>query len=647
MYADIKKLIDSVKAVLEKELQSKSKPYEADINTLLQKFKDLNLDLNNGIFDKEQFLYAIACGTRLQQTQHIYFFVLLTIELSKDLIWKNKKESAQTILRAVEEFILTKINDPLYAPHYTNVVTELLNIAGTIAQQQAVSYEDLRDKMNDQWFRNLTWKVETALTGCEKDDHLNRFRCIRSLASVYRELNEDKLHQLMASFNALIKVESDDSEKTRRELVLAIGQFCAIVANQVRKNQAVSKKEKKYIEEMFESADHFCQKDDPLWAAILLNLITVRIYENNFSDADHYIQEAYEVVILTPGMEYNETTLGLKTCEAERYYRHSLIASDLSEQLWTISKALELYRKIYGLHQQAPFLSNPDNVNAKIVELEARLSAIKEQDKEEVELELVALSEFSSEMRHSQVAPEDRILTAEEFAKLPDAGIINPFKLRVAQRGISPTFSDKTKLSDLRDKLVADPAYTNNVPEIEIGIYKGKVYSFDTRRLIVHMQARESNEQVFVRYKKINGAHLEKRIKNIFSPRPWNGLVTALREGGKNSISTAYIAPPLRPQLEDNVNKNFKKLPDERLKGSDDDNGFPMAQKKAEKIEKYLVPKAKEKHSIYAEQIIQETKNAGTQQGVYAAYVVLNEKQKEAKAKYSQQPGGPAATLNP
>ncbi len=234
---------------------------------------------------------------------------------------------------------------------------------------------------------------------------------------------------------------------------------------------------------------------------------------------------------------------------------------------------------------------------------------------------LVILSDFSTEGDHSLVNEEDRELTVSSYKLLPEEGIINPYKLRTAQGGINRTFRDGRSLKETKDALVANPNYTDSIPPIEIGIYKNKVYSFDTRRLIIHQQAKEQNPDIRIKYKKISGKHLEERINAIFSPRPWNGFVTAFRYGGKNSESVPYINPTLRPQLEENVQKSFKRYPNDRE--SADSNGFPVIKKKAQKIYEFLLKKKDKNDSQFAKKILKEFSGIYKEQGSNPAYHFL------------------------
>lgn len=233
--------------------------------------------------------------------------------------------------------------------------------------------------------------------------------------------------------------------------------------------------------------------------------------------------------------------------------------------------------------------------------------------------ELKNLSEFSSEVRHSLVDAQDRILTVEEFKELPLKGTINPFKLRTAQGGINSEFRDGKSLEQTKQVLVDNPQYTAQIPPVQIGIYNNKVYSFDTRRLIVHQQAREQNSNVNIRYEKISGSYLEDRIKAIFSPRSWNGHVTAIRYGGKNSESIAYINPAYRAQLAETVNKGFVRWPAERQAAHADANGFCINKAKAKKIYLFLCKKRDEGSKV-AKKLIDEAMDINNKQGRDAFY---------------------------
>jgi hypothetical protein len=226
--------------------------------------------------------------------------------------------------------------------------------------------------------------------------------------------------------------------------------------------------------------------------------------------------------------------------------------------------------------------------------------------------QLANLSEYSSEVNHNLLAPSNQLITIEEFAQLPEQGPIDPYRLRTAQGGINPEFRDGTTLEELKRKLIINPRDTTTVPPVEIGIHQGKVYSFDTRRLIVHQQAKEINPTVYILYKKINGPYLQERIQAIFSSRPWNGIVTALRYAGKNSESVPYINPNYREQLETNTDKFFQRFPSSR--SSSDPNGFPTQLKKAKKIYSFWLEK-EGAGSKEAADIISRTKKIRNDEG--------------------------------
>lgn len=235
---------------------------------------------------------------------------------------------------------------------------------------------------------------------------------------------------------------------------------------------------------------------------------------------------------------------------------------------------------------------------------------------------LMKLSDFSSEVNHSLVSETNQVLTATEFEKLPEKGTINPYRLRTAQGGINSAFRDGKLLEQAKQGLIDNPNFTNQIPPIEIGIHEGEVYSFDTRRLIVHQQAREENPEVVIRYKKISGAYLQQRIQAIFSPRPWKGFVTAIRFGGKGSESHPYVNPALRNQLDGKVQKEFKRFPSIRKEAADDSNGFPVLQQKAKKLYNFLKKRAKD-GSTSSLKIVKEAERIGKLEGEDAAYNYL------------------------
>lgn len=244
---------------------------------------------------------------------------------------------------------------------------------------------------------------------------------------------------------------------------------------------------------------------------------------------------------------------------------------------------------------------------------------------------LKSLSDYSSEVNYSTIE-EEGLLTEEDFAKLPQTGTINPFRLRVAQGGINSEFRDGRSLEAMRHQLINNLNDIKDIPPIEIGIYDGKVYSFDTRRLIVHQQAREENSNVEVKYRKISGDALQGRVERIFSARPWNGLVTAVRRGGKNSESEPYINPLFREQLEKTVNEVFKRYPNEREAKFHDPNGFPFTRKEAQKIHAFFVKRKKE-GSESAKSILKQANKIKYSEGprAYCLFLV-NEKIKQLSA---------------
>jgi hypothetical protein len=232
--------------------------------------------------------------------------------------------------------------------------------------------------------------------------------------------------------------------------------------------------------------------------------------------------------------------------------------------------------------------------------------------KHETENELAALSEFSSEVDYSVIEPNNRPFTIAEYNDLPQSGVVNPFRLRVAQGGLSIKFSDGTSIDELKLKLIEDADFYKKVEPIEIGVFENKIFSFDTRRLVVHMMAKAENEKVLIRYKKIEGDYLNKRIEMILNARPWNGLVTAIRFGGKDSESKPFICPPFQDQLNEKVTNEFRGFPSQRKNA--DSNGFLLKMSAAKKIRLFLTNKMK-RGSKTAENLLNTAKSISEELG--------------------------------
>jgi|GEM_PF-4626110 len=197
-------------------------------------------------------------------------------------------------------------------------------------------------------------------------------------------------------------------------------------------------------------------------------------------------------------------------------------------------------------------------------------------------------SECSSEVLHEKVTKSFRLLTRDEFEKLPAKGSISPVRLRTAQGGINKEFRDDSKgsVEDLAKKLSSNPDYADKVPRIQLGIYKGRVWSFNTRRVVAGWLAWGENNKVELRYEKLSSHEVEKAL-HIKDKRPFAGLVTAMRMGGKRSETMAIINPVYKDQLSENVFKVFKPYPSERNYDLVDENGFPKSfERKLDKAKK-------------------------------------------------------------
>lgn len=154
---------------------------------------------------------------------------------------------------------------------------------------------------------------------------------------------------------------------------------------------------------------------------------------------------------------------------------------------------------------------------------------------------------------------DEGVLTVEQFAQLPEKGTLNPNRLRTAQPGIELHFQDVSKgtVAGLGERLGVDPDIARLLPAVKIGIYKGRVYSFDTRRVVACQMGRARNSAVVINYEKISEKEKENRVSSVFGARPWMGLVTAVRTSGTKGGSKPHVNPAYADQLSKRVGANW------------------------------------------------------------------------------------------
>jgi len=167
---------------------------------------------------------------------------------------------------------------------------------------------------------------------------------------------------------------------------------------------------------------------------------------------------------------------------------------------------------------------------------------------------------YESGAEHEDVAEGDRILTVEEFEQLPRKGTLNPYKLRTAQPGIELHFADQSKgtVAGLGERLGVDPAIARELPAVKVGVYKGRVYSFDTRRVVACQMGRAKNNAVEISFEKIDEKDKATRVSSVYGARPWMGIVTAMRENGMKGGSMPHINPAYAEQVGDRVLSNWE-----------------------------------------------------------------------------------------
>ncbi len=74
---------------------------------------------------------------------------------------------------------------------------------------------------------------------------------------------------------------------------------------------------------------------------------------------------------------------------------------------------------------------------------------------------------------------------ADEFERLPDAGTLDPARIRFSQRSVSPAFKDARfgAVHDLARRLKNGEVVPTAMEPIRIVLKNGKVFSLDNRRL--------------------------------------------------------------------------------------------------------------------------------------------------------------------
>jgi hypothetical protein len=154
------------------------------------------------------------------------------------------------------------------------------------------------------------------------------------------------------------------------------------------------------------------------------------------------------------------------------------------------------------------------------------------------------------------------ILETYEFNQLPDAGVIDPNRLRFAQPEISKDFSEPKHgdVYKLATSLAQNPALGQQIPPVEIGEFGSMVWSFDTRRLVAFQMAKKNNEGVLIRYRKIGAGGVKGRLDNFGGEGSRGGLVVGVRQGGKHSTRLIHQNPDyervnLAPNLDFSANE--------------------------------------------------------------------------------------------
>ncbi|MDC0036688.1 hypothetical protein OAJ27_00400 [bacterium] len=194
---------------------------------------------------------------------------------------------------------------------------------------------------------------------------------------------------------------------------------------------------------------------------------------------------------------------------------------------------------------------------------------------------------FSCSSHSTEIDAQHALLGVEEYNTLPKNGSIDPTRLRWAQPGCSSTFTQSgEKLESLTQAILANP----NTPltKVDIGVYQGKVYCFNTRRLVAYMKAWEQNPNVTILYKKCVDPPLTRYIQTVFESKPGNGIAVAYRfNNKKGSESELYVNPRYKDALRPAAATYHEMFPSNR-KAVHDANGFNNRRSSNQTFYRYL-----------------------------------------------------------
>ena len=127
----------------------------------------------------------------------------------------------------------------------------------------------------------------------------------------------------------------------------------------------------------------------------------------------------------------------------------------------------------------------------------------------------------------SRVADPEKLLRADEFVKLPEAGMIDPNLIRTVQNSVKRRF--KTEAGRSKGRTIEEMVETlragraHDIPPVRIMEYDGKVWTLDHRRLVA---ARVAGTEL--RYKKVRFEDVKDEFADKFGTSN-DGLSIAIR----------------------------------------------------------------------------------------------------------------------
>ena len=141
--------------------------------------------------------------------------------------------------------------------------------------------------------------------------------------------------------------------------------------------------------------------------------------------------------------------------------------------------------------------------------------------------------------------PDRRFISPAEFRKMPANGSLDPHRLRTSQATVSEHHSDGKTITENAKALVNGSLKPKDVPPIWVVEYRGRIYTFDHRRLVAFRRANNEvrstgKRELKIQYKKVKYEELDKEQKERFLQVPFNQngryIVNQSGDGGRGTV---------------------------------------------------------------------------------------------------------------